>query len=108
MSTAHTREETVLEVILPRYVAEGFTVITHPTSDVLPEFMRTYRPDAVALRSDKKIAIEIKTHEPEVGRRLMRIKDLFAGHSDWEFRVYYAPEYARETPLLAPASAEVR
>jgi uncharacterized protein YutE (UPF0331/DUF86 family) len=107
MSTRSAREETVLEAILPRYVAEGFTVIRHPSSDVLPKFMGSYRPDAVALRPDKKIAIEIKAKGPGSKEGPTRIEDLFSGHSDWEFRVYYAPGYAEENPLRAPALSEI-
>jgi uncharacterized protein YutE (UPF0331/DUF86 family) len=95
------------EAILPRYIAEGFTVITHPSSDVLPEFMRNYRPDAVALRSDKKIAIEIKTDEPSTRKGIEQTKDLFSHHPDWEFRVYYVPKYPEEIPLQAATRREI-
>ena len=64
MSATETREEVLLESLLPRYEAEGFTVIIHPSSSFLPPFMGSYRPDAIALSPDKKIAIEVK-HDTE-------------------------------------------
>jgi hypothetical protein len=59
MSLPDTREVDVLESILPRYEAEGFEVFVHPSPSILPPFMQSYRPDAIALKPDKKVAIEV-------------------------------------------------
>jgi uncharacterized protein YutE (UPF0331/DUF86 family) len=102
MSMTETREQAVLESLLPRYIAEGFTVVIYPSSALLPPFMRNYRPDAIALKSDKKIAIEIKGDNPDAKQSAAEISELFAQHSDWELRVYYAPGYPQERLLEPP------
>jgi hypothetical protein len=88
MSTAETPEEVLLESLLSRYEGEGFTVVAHPSSSILPPFMGKYRPDAIALGPQKKIAIEVK-REGAPAKALVGISQLFAHHPDWELRVHY-------------------
>jgi uncharacterized protein YutE (UPF0331/DUF86 family) len=107
MSMAETRERAILESLLPRYVAEGFTVVTYPSPALLPPFMQNYRPDAIALKSNKKIAIEIKGDNPDIEQRMAAINELFAQHPDWELRVYYALGYPQERTLEPPTFGAV-
>ena len=58
MSDVHTRD-VLLESLLPHYQAEGFEAFLNPAASILPPFMQEYRPDAVALRPDRKMAIEV-------------------------------------------------
>lgn len=102
MSTTETQEDVLLDNLLPRYRAEGFTVIVHPTSSFLPPFMGNYRPDAIALRADKKIAIEIK-RDPGSSKNMKGITERFAQHPDWELRVYYLSGLSQERDLQPPA-----
>ena len=59
MSVFGSSAAEVIESLLPRYEAEGFDVYVNPSPSILPPFMQTYRPDAIALKKDKKIAIEV-------------------------------------------------
>lgn len=101
MSRTETREDMLLESLLPRYEAEGFTVVIHPSSSFLPPFMGKYRPDAIALGPAKKIAIEIK-YDPSASNKMKGIPELFAQHPDWELRVYYLPHGSDERVLEPP------
>lgn len=86
------RESDILETVLAGYEAEGFDVLLHPSPLVLPAFLKVARPDAIAVRPDKKIAIEIKGLEAEGSSHHPGLNaELFVGHPDWEFRVFYAP-----------------
>jgi uncharacterized protein YutE (UPF0331/DUF86 family) len=89
MSAAEDRESDVLENIIPRYQAEGFEVFLRPSPSILPPFMQSYRPDAVALRHDKKIAIEVVGSAERSKRKVHDLQSLFAPHQDWELRVFY-------------------
>ena len=89
MSAAEDRESDVLESLLPRYRAEGFEVFLHPSPSILPPFMQNYRPDAVALRRDKKIAIEVVRSAERSTGKVRDLQSLFAPHRDWELRVFY-------------------
>jgi len=82
-------EAMLLESVLPDLEAEGFEVFTHPPPPILPAFMRDHSPDAIALRSDKKLAIEVLREGAPSNRRLDRLRELFSEHKDWELRVYW-------------------
>ena len=87
-------EAAVLEAMLPRLRAEGFQVFLHPDRTVLPPFMVPYRPDAIALRADRKIAIEVLSGQPrpDAEMRLAHLRRLLADFPDWELQVVYAPQ----------------
>ncbi len=96
-------EEAVLQTILPQLEAEGFKVFVHPSPTMLPAFLRTYRPDAIALKGDRKIAIEVKSATADPEAKAARLGNLFQGHPDWELRIVYAPPRTLEEIIpIAP------
>lgn len=68
--TADVGEREVIDLVLPRLQAEGYEVYMHPSPSVLPSFMRSYRPDAIALKSGKKVAVEVVRPSDEDRRRI--------------------------------------
>jgi uncharacterized protein YutE (UPF0331/DUF86 family) len=90
METGQAFETELLESMVPRLASEGFEVFIHPSPSILPPFMRDYRPDAIALRADKKIAIEIKRSGKGSASQARQLKKLFSEHKEWELRFYYA------------------
>jgi uncharacterized protein YutE (UPF0331/DUF86 family) len=99
MQTSAVRERDFLENLLSRLEAEGFSVFPHPSRHILPRFMEDYIPDAVALKPGKKIAIEVKRKSATLSREVAGIREKIAQHPEWELRVYYIPERAREDTL---------
>jgi hypothetical protein len=65
--------------------------------------MQTYRPDAIALKKDKKIAIEVVGSTDRSAEKIKTLESLFADHEDWELRVFYASPIA-SSKLLKIAS----
>jgi uncharacterized protein YutE (UPF0331/DUF86 family) len=107
MSDVHTRD-VLLESLLPQYQAEGFEVFLNPSPSILPPFMHEYRPDAVALRPDRKIAIEVVRPSETSSRKVQDIKSLFAPHSDWELRVFYVSSLVTEKALDVVSREAIR
>ena len=98
MSASHgPREAAVLSMVLPSLEAEGYEVFLKPPRRLLPPFMKGYQPDAIALRPDRKIAIEVKTgwNGSTKQAEAQDLHALFDGHPDWEFRLVYAPPLSR-------------
>lgn len=85
----NTQEAAMLESILPQLEAEGFEVFAEPSAHILPPFLRGYRPDAIAVRSDRKLAIEIVRQGSDAQEKLLKIRALLAGQKGWELRVYW-------------------
>jgi uncharacterized protein YutE (UPF0331/DUF86 family) len=90
MSVFGSSEAEVIESLLPRYQAEGFDVYVNRSPSILPPFMQSYRPDAIALKKDKKIAIEVVGSNAGSEQTVTTLRSLFADHDDWELRVFYA------------------
>ncbi|QLH73441.1 hypothetical protein [Rhodopseudomonas palustris] len=103
--TADVGEREVIDLVLPRLQAEGYEVYMHPSPSVLPSFMRSYRPDAIALKSGKKVAVEVVRPSDEDRRRIQDLRSLFVGQSDWELMVIYASP-SNSTEQLDVASRE--
>jgi uncharacterized protein YutE (UPF0331/DUF86 family) len=102
MSMTEDREAAVLESLRPNYEADGFEVFIHPSPSILPPFMQSYRPDAVALSPYKKIAIELVSSADASTRKVTDLESLFAPHQDWELRVVYlASDRSEEGPDVA-------
>jgi uncharacterized protein YutE (UPF0331/DUF86 family) len=82
------READLLDAVVSRYEGEGYEVYLQPSSSLLPPFMKGYRPDAIAKKSGKNVAIEIKrAGSPRAPIR--RLQRMFLAHPDWEFTVLY-------------------
>jgi hypothetical protein len=65
---------------------------------MLPPFMRGYQPDAIAVRSDRKIVIEVKSNSDKAQPQIEKLQAMFSAQTDWELRVVYAPaENAEQT-----------
>ncbi|MGB8402209.1 hypothetical protein [Bradyrhizobium sp.] len=101
MSVLGSSEAEVIESLLPRYQAEGFDVYVNPSPSILPPFMQSYRPDAIALKKDKKIAIEVVGSNARSEQTITTLRSLFADHDDWELRVFYA------SPIASGGSLEI-
>ena len=103
--SSDTREAAVLENVVPQLEAEGFEVIMHPSRNRLPLFMQSYSPDAIALRQDKNLAIEVLAKGTSSTKNLDKLRDLLVGHKEWELRVYWISPSNTPKPI-EPASAK--
>lgn len=102
------REKDFLQTLIPSYEAEGFSVFLHPAREMLPPFMRGYQPDAIAIREDKKIAIEIKREgNSPVVAAMDELQKIFSNDSDWELRVYYIPGRLEEEDIQPSGLPEI-
>jgi hypothetical protein len=101
------RERDFLESLIAGYEAEGFSVFQHPSREMLPPFMRGHQPDAIALKDDKKIAIEVKRDAGRQAARVEQLQQIFAEHPEWELRVYYIPGRAEEEDIEASDLSEI-
>jgi hypothetical protein len=108
----HGGETAFLQTLRRRYEAEGFTFTVSPDQAMLPAFLGSYQPDAVAWKPGMNIAIEVKRHQSaETQRRLQDIRRLFDGHPDWQFSVVFTGSGDFEgapIPVAPPAAVRGR
>jgi len=82
------RRRVLRDIVVPRLEAEGYQVYLDPPPQLLPPSFGAYRPDAIALRADRKLAVDVGGL---VGRpRSVGVPTLPEG-SGWEHRLIFAP-----------------
>ena len=88
--TAFESEKEFLEGLRSRYEAEGYTFTVAPDKSMLPAFMGTYIPDALARKPGRNIAIEVRTRQSLPAQaQLQDIRRLFESQPDWRLSVFF-------------------
>lgn len=107
----------LLERLGADYEAKGYSFLINPPRSVLPEFLASYRPDAVATKGGQNIAIEVKSRSnPHAEYSVQRLRELFEGQANWQLSVIYSgssrygavemPVVRRDAILLRAKEAE--
>ncbi|WP_406872788.1 hypothetical protein WHT83_01685 [Aminobacter sp. P9b] len=99
-------EAELLQRLIPELEGEGYEVFVQPNRKLVPSFMQGYQPDAIALRGDKNLAIEVISRgSPNSQRKLAQISEILKGQSRWDLRVLWI-EDGRERKALPISSFE--
>jgi len=105
-------EARVMRNLRLRYESDGFAFTEQPGATALPDFFGGYRPDAIAVRGDERIAIEVKPRlAPTTAPKLAKIKRLFDGREDWRLHVVFTNPDALQAlalPLSPPEAIRDR
>jgi uncharacterized protein YutE (UPF0331/DUF86 family) len=109
-SEAQLWEQNVLDNLRRTYELQGLRFYKNPSREVIPDFLRGYVPDAVAV-DDKGggIIIEVKQRRSRtVDRQLAQIAEKIAPHKDWEFRaVFTGPELGDSGYIPRPTREQI-
>ncbi len=100
-------EAEVLQQLLPELAAQGYEVYVNPGRRLLPSFLGGYEPDAVALRTDKNLAIEVTRQSADTFKKLERITALFEGQPKWELRIVWLEPVSSQRDLEVQPSAVI-
>jgi uncharacterized protein YutE (UPF0331/DUF86 family) len=100
-------EAAFLENMRAEFEEKGYRFLVHPRPSELPEFFASYVPDAVALREDGNVAIELKSRETAANQQsLQRIRQLLEGQPGWQLRVAYMGREGGGTRRLPVSSRD--
>jgi hypothetical protein len=105
--TELTREEDdALERYASKWTSQGYRLLKNPHGVELPEFLGSYRPDAVLLAapgsSSDNILVEVLYKgQTDAQRKIEAVRPLLAGRSGWRLDVLYA---GVAPPTLVPTS----
>lgn len=106
-SEARLRESTVLRNLQIASEARGERFYVRPPRDVLPDFLGTYQPDAIAVGPAGGTIIQVTPRQdPEAERQLIAVAQKVAGQKGWELRVVYLSPPADETPPIEQPTRE--
>lgn len=100
------QESQILDSIVPKLEAEGYSVYLRPSRQMLPPFMGDFLPDAIALGSPKNLAIEVVV-EGQAPPKVEHLQQRFEASDDWELRLYYLRPNTTDNSLEVAASAAI-
>jgi hypothetical protein len=87
---AASSESRALASLRRAYEARGFTFLAEPPQHAVPDFLGTYRPDAIARGPEGGVIIEVKRgRRKDAEDALADVARRVAGQRGWEFRVIY-------------------
>lgn len=108
IALAHPPEAQFVDGLRARYEGQGFTFRLEPDSRDLPDFLGSYRPDAIARKPGQNVAIELKQQNTSATQdSLQRIRKLFDGHPDWRLDVVFMGTGQGRSLSIAPASPQM-
>jgi uncharacterized protein YutE (UPF0331/DUF86 family) len=84
----------------------GWKFYIEPPLQVIPEFLKGYRPDALGIGSDGGVVVEVKTRQHKAQKdSLAKIASLVEAQSGWEFRVFYVSPPVEVEPAVSDPTA---
>ena len=91
-----------VEIAAIQYTQEGYKVSVNPTQDLLPTFLREFKPDIVATKGRDKVIVEVrakgKIRQVDYWKRLEQITD---EHPEWRVEIISEPQIS-QTARVAP------
>ncbi|MBB6123833.1 hypothetical protein [Sphingobium subterraneum] len=93
------RERAILEEVQKNLISEGYEVVIYPNKLLVPPFLGSFRPDALAFRSDKNLVVEIATQSPSTERRLRDLREKMAHQTEWGLRLVWSSPGAHARAL---------
>lgn len=105
---SYAAETNALDRIVPELQAEGYEVFVRPQKTLVPSFMGEFSPDAIAIRSDKNLLIEVVHKSAEAAKKLEQITALLRGHDEWELRVIWVAPEVEISGLTTQDAAQIK
>lgn len=102
-------EAEILQALVPELEQEGYSLYVHPHRTLIPQFLGGHVPDAIALRDDKNLVIEIALRKTvERTEQIRRLSELFEGQDKWELRVYWGGPTELRATLATQRTETIR
>lgn len=102
------RERAMTALLTARLKDEGYEVFTGRDGSLLPAFLANFRPDLIAVKAGRNLAIDIKERRlaQDGGMTLLErtaiASDLFGSHPEWEYQIVSVPPSSLDADLVAP------
>lgn len=72
---------------IPNLEAEGYQVIVQPTGTFLPPFLKGITPDAIAVRGNEKLVIEVVRRTAQKAEKIKAISERVKQEPGWTLRL---------------------
>ena len=107
MSTYQSELE-VMDLLVPELEAEGYEVFLQPRRQLLPQFLKGYKPDAIARRPDKSLVVEIVRQSEPPDPRIAEIASILKKQKDWDLKLVWVTPTGSRKEIDSPSPATIR
>lgn len=99
--TVIEQERDIIQQLIPQLEEEGYAVYIEPSSQLLPAFLKGFRPDAIAIgsKSKRNLAIEVLVEGSFSQKKQDRLIKSFEGVDDWELRTFFVRPVTQKAGL---------
>lgn len=105
--TALDTESAVLERLKASLVAEGYEVIIQPSALQLPSSLADLRPDAIALRKDENLVIEVMSRSSSSQQKLRKFTAVISEVEGWTLRTVWTSGHSVPARMKPPSKSSV-
>jgi hypothetical protein len=103
VSSIDERKKDELDRAAVKYSARGYEVLTDPKGPRVPEFLRGFTPDLVALGHNESVVVEVKTDSTIRDHRLTALARTIDSRPEWRLELIMMSE----TPIDADGPDDV-
>lgn len=96
-----SEQDAVLERYASKWTSRGYRLVKNPHGDELPDFLGSYRPDAILVGPQKVLVEVLYKGEPQDLTKLEALQSLLTGRDDWRLEIIYA---GVRPPTVSPTS----
>jgi hypothetical protein len=110
MSESQLWESNILRNLQQVSEARGLKFYVNPPPEVVPAFLGSHQPDAIAVGPDGGIIIEVKSRRsPASEQQLAAIAKRVSDHKGWEFRaIYLSPPMDGTQSIAKPTPGQIQ
>lgn len=101
-------EQQILRNEVLELEADGYQVFVSPSRELRPAFFGDFVPDAIALRSDKKLAVKVVNRSAASNGQYSRISDVMRTEKPWELRLIFIDTARKPVPVDVQNVAAIR
>lgn len=83
-------QEAALDRFASRWTSQGYRLVKNPHGDELPDFLGSYRPDAILVGPQNIMVEVLYKGEPQTQSKLDALRSLLTGRDDWRLEIIYA------------------
>lgn len=89
VATTKESERAYLLRLVEEYRGKGYEVVFQPDRDILPDFLKSYRPDMLALGSNESVVVEVKARPiaKNDSEYLKSLSQIVEAHPGWRFEL---------------------
>lgn len=103
MAQARKIEAELLAAEIRKLKDKGYDVILEPSGDFLPEPLRHYRADAIAIGRDPHLVVEVVSNRDEDRERATQLQKSLAHIDNWKLHLVF---YSRDESVGLPRSSD--